>query len=225
MKVSEIVGAQAYPHINHFVESALDMQLADVRALLQLPRPSIGITSPCNFPIVATLCNLVSGISVTIHKPAQLLGEVGSECPSGEAFKDLVRDFFPCRRLGAPDDIPDYLYEYYRNPLAHSAAIADTDAPRMFYCRVLPGDEGWSDSELEQIERDLDRSRLPHHSIEMSNRELTIHADCFYFDAIRMLRDLIANPAQAQAAERRFSQGAYVWRLLPGRRRVGRRGA
>lgn len=214
MLVSQMVGAQIYPHINHFVETVLDMQFADVRAMLQLPRPDLGITPACNFAIVSTLCNLISGISTTIYKPSDLLHQVKSECGSGRAFRELVRDFFPLKRQGT-NDVPDNLYNLCRNPLAHSAGIADAALPRVYYTRVFHGDHdraGWNDKELDDLERKPDRFRLPYHSIEIRNQEWTIHCDCFYFDVVKLLRGLIADATQAQAAETRFSQGVYNWR-------------
>jgi hypothetical protein len=214
MLVSQMIGEKIYPHINHFVETVLDMQFADVRAMLQLPRPDLGIFPACNFAIVSTLCNLISGISTTIYKPADLLSQVKSDCASGRAFKELVRDFFPCRRQGT-NDIPENLYDLCRNPLAHSAGIANAALPRVYYTRVFHGEHdksGWNDKELDDLERDPDRFRLPYHSIEIRQQEWTIHCDCFYFDVIRMLREVIADPIQGKASEMRFGQGVYNWR-------------
>jgi hypothetical protein len=215
MLVTQMVGAKNYPLINHFIETVLDMQFADVRAMLQLPRPDLGIIAACNFAIVSTLCNLISGISTTIYKPSDLLNQVTSDCPSGRAFKELIRDFFSCKSKGA-NDIPENLYNLCRNPLAHSAGIADAALPRVYYTRVFHGEHdnaGWNDKELDDLERE--RFRLPYHSIAIRDQEWTIHCDCFYFEVIKMLRALIADVSQAQAAENRFSQGVYNWRKSP----------
>ena len=83
MLVSQLALAIGYPHVQGFIVSLIDMQFADVRAMLQLPRPDIGITPACNFAIVSSLCNLISGISTTIYKPRSLLHEVQSQCIRG----------------------------------------------------------------------------------------------------------------------------------------------
>src|SRR5437899_3216432 len=118
MLVSQLVQAHAYPHVQGFL-SLLDMHFSDVRAMLQLPRPDVGIGTGCNLAVSATLCNLLSGISTTMYKPAQLLHEVRSNCRPARAFEGLVQDFFPYTPPGAVD-FPKELYDYARNPLVHS---------------------------------------------------------------------------------------------------------
>jgi len=214
MLISQMVAAKNYPHIDNFVKTVLDMQFADVRAMLQLPRPDIGIAPGCNFAIVSTLCNLISGVSTTLYKPSDLLHEVRSQCHAGRALKELVRDCFPGKRPGN-NDIPESLYDLCRNPLAHSAGIANAAVPRVCYTRVLHGahkDSGWTDQELDDLERKPDRFRLSHYSIEISGEEWTIHCDCLYFDVITMLQAVVADLTQVQAAENRFTQGVYNWR-------------
>jgi hypothetical protein len=68
MLASQLAPAIGYPHVQGFVVQVLDMQFADVRAMLQLPRPDIGIEPACNFAIMSSLCNLISGISTTISR-------------------------------------------------------------------------------------------------------------------------------------------------------------
>ncbi|MBV8229489.1 MAG: hypothetical protein JO329_05855 [Planctomycetaceae bacterium] len=60
MLVSQLVSAHAYHHVQRFIVELLDMQFSDVRAMLQLPRPDIGIAPACNFAITSSLCNLIS---------------------------------------------------------------------------------------------------------------------------------------------------------------------
>src|SRR4051812_20698431 len=95
MLVSQLCPCPGFPQVQGFVAHVLDMQFGDVRAMLQLPRPEIGITPACNFAIATTLCNLISGISTTLYKPQAVLNVVQSpEIGSGAAFKGLINDYF-----------------------------------------------------------------------------------------------------------------------------------
>jgi hypothetical protein len=106
MLVSQLAPARGYPHVQYFLVQLLDMQFNDVRAMLQLPRPDMGITPGCNFAIVSSLCNLISGISTTLFKPSGLLHEARSpSCGSARAFRELVADFFPYTPPGAGDSL------------------------------------------------------------------------------------------------------------------------
>ena len=57
----------ATPHaVQLFIRLVIDAHLSDVHAVLRLPRPEVEITHACNFSIVATLMNVISGASVVL---------------------------------------------------------------------------------------------------------------------------------------------------------------
>jgi hypothetical protein len=204
MKISELAPAIGFPSVQDFLVNHIDMQFADVRAMLQLPRPDLGITAGCNFAIVSTLCNLISGISTTIFAPAKILE--GKSCGSGQAFRQLVTEFFPYAPTGAQDFSKD-LYKLCRNSMAHAAGITGTAAPRVWFVRVLDpshADLGWSDKELEDIERP-DRPFSFSPGIVVDSGEWKLNCDGFYMDVVQMLRRLNSNALQMQAAETRFA--------------------
>lgn len=215
MLVSQLAPALGYPRVQGFVVQVIDMQFADVRAMLQLPRPDVGITPACNFAIVSSLCNLISGISTTIYKPSALLHEVRSKYDPGSAFKGLVREFFPYTPTGAVD-FPSELYKLCRNPMAHSVGLMNAPAPVVAFTRIFDRSHdsvGWSDHELENLERqDRPQFTLPYAGIVIDAGNWTLHCDSFYLDVIDMLGRLNTDDVQMRAAENRFVKGAYNWR-------------
>lgn len=215
MLVSQLAPANGYPHVQNFVVTLLDMQFSDVRAMLQLPLPHIGIMPGCNFAIVSSLCNLISGISTTIYKPPHLLNQVQSQCGSGAAFRGLVSNFYPYTPPGT-NSFPQELYQLCRNPLAHSAGLMHAPAPTVTFTRIFDPahpNTGWSDQELNNLENSNSGFAFPHPGIVVNAQVWTIHCDQFYLDVIAMLRSLNSNIAQMQAAENRFQQGVYNWRI------------
>jgi hypothetical protein len=214
MLVSQLSPAHRYPQVQGFIASLLDMQFSDARAMLQLPRPEVGITPGCNFAITSTLYNLLSGISTTIYKPPHLLHEAESAYGAGPAFRDLVRDFFPYTPAGA-NNFPRELYQLCRNPLAHSVGLVGAEAPVVSFTRIFHAShagEGWSDQELNDLERPGTPFRLQHPGIVVNGRRWTLHCDSFYLDVIDLLRRLTADATQMAAAEQRFGQGVFNWR-------------
>ncbi len=211
MLVSQIVQPLNYPQVQAFF-NVLDMHFSDARAMLQLPRPDVGIETGCNLALSTMLCNILSGISTTVYKPANLLHEVKSECGAGAAFRGLVRDFFPYTPPGAVD-FPKELYDYARNSLVHALGM-DKNVWRAVYTRVLHNphpDSGWTDQELNDLESG--RWKISSHpSVGIAGQQWTMYCDSFYFDAIELLRRLASDTAQMQAAENRFQQGVYNWR-------------
>lgn len=221
MLVSQLVSAHAYNFVQGFIVQVLDEQFSDVRAMLQLPRPDIGIIPACNFAIVSSLCNLISGISTTIYKPPKLPPAGRSKCDSGQAFQGVVHDFFPYTPPGA-NDFPKQLYQFCRNPLAHSVGLKDAAEPVVYFTRIFDpahADVGWSDRELEDLERPGSPFQLPHPGIVIDPPspprqyyQWTLHCDSFYLDVIKLLQRLTADTTQVQAAENRFRQGVFNWR-------------
>ncbi len=203
-------------NVQDFIRQILDNQFADVRGMLQLPRPDVGIEPACNYSIVSSLTNLISGLSVTIFKPKSLLeGSVRSKYGSGQAFQDLVRDYFPYTPSGITD-FPKKLYKIARNPMAHSLGVLDKHAPKqVFFTRIFDPTHdgvGWNDKELEDLENPFSSYSFPYQGITIESEVWTIHCDAFYIDVIEMLRNLTSDVDQMNAAENRFKQRAYVWR-------------
>ena len=52
--------------VRTFISQVMDVNLADIHAMLRLPRPEVNITEGCNFSIVAVLMNVISGVSVVL---------------------------------------------------------------------------------------------------------------------------------------------------------------
>ena len=211
MLVSQLVQPSDYPQVQNFFR-LLDMHFSDARAMLKLPRPDVGIDTGCNLALSATLCNILSGISTTVYKPAHLLHEVKSKCGAGKAFRCLVQDFFPFSPPGAVD-FPRELYDYARNALVHALGM-DENVWRAVHARVLHNphpQSGWTDQELDDLESGRWKiSNQP--SIGIGAQQWTMYCDCFYFDTIELLRRLAADKIQMRAAENRFQQGVYNWR-------------
>ena len=57
--------------VRTFISQVMDVFLADIHAMLRLPRPEVNITERCNFSIVAVLMNVISGVSVVLHAGQQ----------------------------------------------------------------------------------------------------------------------------------------------------------
>jgi hypothetical protein len=208
MDIGQQVKAIGYPHVQGFIVGPLHMQFSDVRAMLMLPRPEVGINTGCNFTITSELCSIISGVSTTIYKPTD-----PKKKDSADAFKGLVQHFFPYTPLGTTD-FPGELYGYARNPLTHSAGIMDAGSPKVVIERLLDQSHpatGWSDKELNDLEAGT------HHfpgkkGIVVADGKWTLYPEPFYLEVIEMLRRLVANKEQMQAAEDRFKQGKPNWR-------------
>jgi hypothetical protein len=112
-------GAAATAEVRALLDGAVRPHLQDVRAMLRLPLPEIGITAGCNFAAVHVLLNLLSGLS-------RLMGPGPGR--SGDHFVDFVRRRYPwhlepntglSRRRG-----PEALYGRFRNGFSHDLGLS-----------------------------------------------------------------------------------------------------
>ena len=207
MLLHEIPELRLYPNVSGFVENHLSMQFGDVRAMLRLPLPEPGLEHGCNFAVTDRLCSLISGISVTIFMPSNLVG--GERIGSGETYRQLIENFYPWALTEDRREAVEVLYDIIRNPFAHSLGVHG----RAGYDVNIFKEPLTSD----QIE-DLERSRTHLPGLSRSGQCWTLDARGFYRDVFHMFWNLTRDEPQMNEAEERFSEELIIWRDWRSRR-------
>lgn len=112
------------------IRDQLDMQLADVHAMMRLPINSdLGLKAGCNLAAAQVLLSLISGVSATLFHQ----GEGGARGRSKELFIRVLETHYPWdQEIDTPDrhsreDAAKHLYSLFRNPLAHALGVVDTE--------------------------------------------------------------------------------------------------
>ena len=204
MLLHEIPELRRYPNVSAFVENHLSMQFGDIRSMLRLPLPELGITHGCNFAATANLCNLTSGISVTIFKPSSL---AGNRIYPGKAFKQLLKNFYPWEPGDNRTDGAKTLYDLFRNPLAHALGVHGLSSYQIQIAKApLQNDL------IEEIERSPTRPDWLPPGLSGSGRQWTLDSRGFYRDVFHMFWNLAKDVPQIRQAEQRFSGQKFVWR-------------
>jgi hypothetical protein len=109
----------------------LDMQFADLRTLLALPREEDGLAGGCNLTAASLLFNLISGSSVLFYDASTTAMADGRQ--SGRRFKELLARYYPFSDGDLPsDEAARVLYDAARNPLTHCLGVGKDK-------RVFPG--------------------------------------------------------------------------------------
>jgi hypothetical protein len=119
---------QMSAHARQLVEDQLDMQLADVHAMLRMPLPDVpGLASGCNFAAVQVLLSVASGVSATLF----CHGALDERNNRGNLFIDMLVEHYPWNQerdvVGRiyGSEASKLLYYVFRNPLAHVLGIVD----------------------------------------------------------------------------------------------------
>lgn len=210
-----------YPLVYDFVVNHVQMQFKDIGTMLRLPMQAHGLSSGCNFASASVICNLISGVSVTIFQPAviqrpdrhgnmQMIG-------SGEAFKEFVKAFYPDPSSQRRSDVADVLYKQLRNSFAHALGVLSRGAYILEIKKVTstnaatPGD-GLMQAEVAAIEESPQRPGGITLGVQGSGNRWEIIVDFLYRDALDMMVGLAHDTIQMQQAEARFQAGTYVWR-------------
>ena len=202
-----------YPNVHSFVFQYVRMQFEDVGAMLRLPIKSLGINNACNFASAEVICNLLSGISVTLYQPANYLKPDGKPIGSGKAFKEFVKAFYPDTSPQRSSDVADVLYDQLRNPFAHALGVLDKSSNQLKISRaVLVNADGLSQNRLTEIEESLQRPPGVDLGVRRAGNQWEIVVDFLYRDALDMMVSLGSDAPQMRVTEQRFKAGAYAWR-------------
>src|ERR1700738_2018276 len=162
MLPSEFQEVRGYRSLQRMFEAQLDMQFADMRTLLRLPREDAD--AGCNFAAAAMLFNLIAGASVVLYNAR--VSAVTQANDRGKRFKDVLEAFYPWEgeplqpRAGA-----DALYKLARNPLAHTLGLDSPDPGRV---TVLLKKSPLSLEEIEELENSISRPGWAGSTIEQS---------------------------------------------------------
>jgi hypothetical protein len=214
MLPEHILEFRSYPVVSEFVTNHLSMQFGDVRSMMRLPLPDLRITHACNFAATAVLCNLISGISVSLYKPSQAtrtnkkgkLVWIGS----GEAFKSLLTEFYPFAQEETRKEGANALYDVFRNPFAHALGVHGRTTYAITIAR-LPSGPGLEETELVELESSVPRPEWLPPGLSGSGRTWTLVVEGFYRDVLHMLWNLSKNVGQMTATEQRFAKDQFIW--------------
>ncbi len=105
---SQYAEAQGYPRLQQLLAEQVDMQFADIRALLRLPQDVVAAKVGRNFTAMSMLCNQISGFSVWFFHnraarriKAKEVKQRRRDPLAGARFKAFVYAYYP-RQLGEP---------------------------------------------------------------------------------------------------------------------------
>jgi hypothetical protein len=212
-----------YRLVYDFVFTHVRMQFEDIGAMLRLPMQVQGLNNACNFASASVICNLISGVSVTIFQPERIqkpdrhghLQMIGS----GEAFKEFVKAFYPDPSPQRRSDVADILYKQLRNPFAHALGVLSRGAYQLKITKVSSTNaatwgDGLTQAEVAAIEESPQRPAGITLGVQGSGNQWEIIVDFLYRDALDMMVGLAHDTSQMQQVEARFQEGTYVWRRL-----------
>ena len=91
MRISDSVDADRFPSVAKFLEKQVEVQIAELRVLLQQPLLQGG--TDCSFAAANALLNLISGLSVCLFESS--CEALTNRRDRGKRFKKLLREYFP----------------------------------------------------------------------------------------------------------------------------------
>jgi hypothetical protein len=221
MLLAEIPEFKTYTNVFSFVRDHLSMQFGDIRSMMRLPLPALGVDHACNFAAVATLCNLISGISVSQFIPVNpsTTDKKAKKhwIGTGDAFKALLEEFYPWLPGEIGKDRAKVLYDLFRNPFAHALGVHGKTHYKIKITRMILKDGGGNvtgleDGQLQVIESSPNRPAWLPLGLSGSGTQWDLVVEGFYRDVFHMLWSLARDRGQMTKAEERFSKGTIIWR-------------
>jgi hypothetical protein len=209
-----------YPRVWRFVQKRISMLYEDIRKLVVQPG--------FNFLVAAGCCDLISGLSVSVFRPASAFKVkkdwfykdnkgAAQKLGSGVLFDQVLKLYYPWQRGERRARKGTVIWKFIRNPLAHALGVEDESGLRVeaAKCKRLPDMTPvplWTSEELDALERDADLDTAPV-ALKMSGRKWVLAVERFYLGVFKLLRRLAKDKAQMEKAEKRFKNRQFVWRV------------
>jgi hypothetical protein len=203
----------AYPEVGprsalrELLRVQVDMQLADLRTLLCLPRDEPGLDGGCNLTAATLAANIIAGASVLFWNSS--LEELKPSRDRGKRFTGLMTAHYPW----SPQDAVDaelgakLLWDHTRNPLSHTLGVGKQ-------AQLFPGipteergvwllkpEHGLAAEVVEELMSSYERPHWMSPTVISDPGGYAIHVDTLAWGVTRMLRNLFADTGQANAAE------------------------
>jgi hypothetical protein len=160
-----------------------------------------------NLACADLLCDLISGLSVTVYQPAD------TSCGPGTAFKTLLKSPFflwePTDTAADRENKANALYAFIRNPLTHALGV---DRKPGMDITIGKKPKPLSKRELSQMEM---ASTLPGNirpPLVGGGKKWVLSVEGLHYSVFRLFWNLAQDTLQMDAAETRFAAGKYAWR-------------
>ena len=215
MRPENIPELTMYPHVQAFVQHHLAMQFGDVRAMLRLPiiqraaRPEDRIENGCNFAAAATICNLISGISVVLfNRRGRPAGPRRRPTDRGTRFREILdANYYPWQIGENRVATRNAIYDIARNPLAHALGVLE---PCQVPITAEKTAEGLSQAEVDALDIAYDGGHHLPPALELAGGVWCLNVLHFYAAVVEMFRALVNDPAQMNQAEACFVRGELM---------------
>jgi hypothetical protein len=220
MTPADLEDFKDYPRVERFVKERLSMLYEDLRKLMVQPG--------YNFIAASGICDIVSGLSVSLHRPATARKVkkdwrytnskgVDSGLGTGELFKLVLRMYYPWQQGERKTRKAEVIYKFIRNPLAHALGVEGTSGLKVDATKCKKGPDKtaipcWTTEELDALERAGDLDTAPA-ALESSGRKWVLAVERFYLGVFKLLRRLARDEVQMAAAEKRLKNKQFVWRV------------
>jgi hypothetical protein len=201
-RVSTEISYAEFPKLHAFVGWGIDMQLADVRDMLRLPLPELGLDAGHNFAAATSLANLIAGASVWFFEASEQ--GLRDRRDRGRRYRAVLERYWPWDdgEIVGADEGYDVLYGHVRNPLAHAFGLPDPDDGALIQIQKSP----LTVEQIEELEVSPTRPPWVGATIEPARsgapgRAYFVSIPAFYWGVQRVLRAVLSDPAQLPAAE------------------------
>jgi hypothetical protein len=196
--LSQSLELTAYPLVSSFVRRQLDMQFDDLRTMMRMPLPTIGLTGGCNFACAVAICNLVAGVAKVLYqKPPGMSGV-------GDGFVALMIQYYPWQQTEPKERNAEILYNFVRNPLVHSLGAAIKRDQRQD--EVVIAKSAMSEADLERLETSIDYPAGVSLAVATDGNRHTIWIAALYWGFLQLFRALCRDANQMNYAEARLRE-------------------
>jgi hypothetical protein len=201
-RVSTVVDGARFPSLKAFVEWGVNMQLADVRDLLRLPLPGADLYSGQNFAAAGALTSFISGASVWFYDASE--EGLRNRRDRTRRFREVVELYWPWDdgEIVARDEGIRVLWNYTRNPLAHTLGLPDpADGTVISIAKSPLAEQRLAELDISEKRPEWVGPTIAPAETAVPGGAYHLSVPALYWGVQRVLRRLLSDERQAARAE------------------------
>lgn len=217
MNPSRFPQVQSYGQVRAQLAKTIDLYIADLRSMLQLPlriirkrdtEPDlllVELEGGCNFASGTLILDIVAGLSVCFYFRQKGIG-LETERDRADRFKEFLKKYYPWQyeSLGK-DRVSDILWKFLRNPLVHSLGVLPLNGKCADITRVQVNKSDLTSVQIQELE-DASRPAWLPSAFELRNSTFHVNIPSLYWGLHELLRTLFSDDDEMSRVENWYAK-------------------
>lgn len=212
MLPSQIAETQRYPHTSRQCAKTIDLYVADLRSMLQLPLKIrregdlppgtllVDMEGGCNFASCILMLDIIAGLSVCLYFRQNAIG-FETNRDRGPRFREFLEQYYPWEYEDLDKgQVSEILWQFLRNPLVHALGILPVTGMPGSINSIQVNKSAINLEEILELEN-IPRSLWLSSTFELEHSTFHVNVPPLYWGLHQLFRNLLSDASQMHLVE------------------------